>query len=877
MKLGFIKKLNKKLTGFIDKKLKGTHNHYTCHLPNNIGTVSNWILKLFYSGITVDNKQTDFLRHSDEKSIIVYASKYKSFFDFMFFYSRYKKDELPYPEIGLDYKIYVWQPVSRLLRIILGHFDHLFKKRRFPNPYKSNYIKKQLIEGRSAFLSLVEPKGFYRRFVKDRIDPIHYLIEIQRTIDIPIYIVPQWIFFSRKPHRTQRTFFEVLFGTEENPGDVRRLVRLFRHPEKVFVEISEPFNLLDFIRHPKNKNKNIDDLSFYMRREIIDRLNRHRQSITGPVHKSSEELKEIILSNERLRDFIYHHAKIKKISIQSVYRKSSSYIDEISAKINNGLIQIFSWFVSWISNNMFEGVSVDEDGLNKLKQASQKAPLILVPCHKSHIDYLILSYVLYHNNMPCPLTAAGKNLSFWPLGPLFRNSGAFFIRRTFRGAILYSKVFAEYIRTILHEGHNIEFFIEGGRSRTGKLILPKLGLLSIILDAYKTGACPDLIFVPIFIGYDRVLEENAYLSEIEGGKKEPENISQVVKAGRFLKKRYGRIYLRFNDPISLKNDVLPGFDTSIQKMSSKERNLLCRNLGHRIINAINNVSIVTPHALVASALLNGPVKGFMKSDVALRVETYLNYLIFQNAKLSDTMINYVNSVEHALESYLNRKLIEKMDVSSIREAFGDTRFIVNENKRHNLEYYKNNSINFFIPPAITALIIISHDVFQFSENDLYKPYEFLRDFFQNDFAYDVEKTTQDYVSTTLKAFLNDAIIMPHPQFPDTYNVTSVGFKKLGYFAVFLKTYFESYMIALNVFMEHERKALNAKERIKKIQTIGNLMYKNKEITRKESLSKITCQNASDYFKAHGIRGSENKEKIEFYSSEIRKYLKALSG
>ena len=139
-----------------------------------------------------------------------------------------------------------------------------------------------------------------------------------------------------------------------------------------------------------------------------------------------------------------------------------------------------------------------------------RGPVVYIPSHKSHVDYLILSYMLYHHDLPCPLIAAGKNLSFWPMGPLFRRGGAFFIRRSFRGAVLYSRVFAEYVHTILDEGYSVEQFIEGGRSRTGKLLMPKLGLLSILLNAQKNGACEDLIFVPVSIGYDRVLEEKSY-------------------------------------------------------------------------------------------------------------------------------------------------------------------------------------------------------------------------------------------------------------------------------------------------------------------------------------------------------------------------------
>jgi glycerol-3-phosphate O-acyltransferase len=119
------------------------------------------------------------------------------------------------------------------------------------------------------------------------------------------------------------------------------------------------------------------------------------------------------------------------------------------------IIRVLDVSLRWAFNNIFEGMVIDTAGLERVKKISQKSPLILVPCHKSHLDYLILSYVFFNNNMPCPHIAAGKNLSFWPLGPIFRGGGAFFLRRSFKGEVLYPKIFAAYIQKILEEGFHI--------------------------------------------------------------------------------------------------------------------------------------------------------------------------------------------------------------------------------------------------------------------------------------------------------------------------------------------------------------------------------------------------------------------------------------
>jgi len=872
--LKWLKSIRTPFKGKIKSAVQDDYDYYFCQLPDNIGTLSSFMLKLFFSGIKVIREQTLDLNNLHKQGIVVYVTKHKSFFRFLFHYTRYKQDRLPFPQIGFDYNVIKWQPVSRIWKIVSAHIKYFIHNLAFPDPYQRGYFRQELLDGRVALLSLVEQKGFHRRFIKAKTDPIQYLIKMQESIDRPIFLVPQLMFFDKNPHRSMPSIIDLLFGSKENPGKLRRLFILFKNPGKIFVETSQPVNLRTFLSLEENQNISIEYQALALRRKLLNQINRHRQSITGPVLKSREEMKENILIKERLQTFMEQHSKSRDIPIQKVRKEASAFLDEIAANYNILVIKLASSVITWFLNIMFEGVSVNEDGLNRVKSMSQNGPVIFIPCHKSHIDYLILSYLLYNNNMPCPHVAAGKNLSFWPMGPLFRGGGAFFIRRTFKGAVLYSKVFAEYIHNLLAEGFNIEFFIEGGRSRTGKLILPKLGLLSILLNAYKNGACEDLIFSPIFIGYDRVLEETSYLHEIEGKEKQPENFMQVIKARKFLKKRYGRIYIQFHEPISFK-ELLLQYGTPIEDMSSKDFNILCRNLGHRIINAINSVSVVTPHALVAAAVLNCAKKSFTLDHIMSHIETYMNYLLSQDAKLADTLlIDQVNTIEHVLDSYVQRKCIEKVTKDPDAQLTSPL-FKVNENKRQNLEYYKNNCISFFVPAAITALAILVKDAFQFSASDLHADYNFLQYFLKYEFAYDVDKTPEYFVRKNLKAFIDDAILMPHPKLPDTYNLTSSGFRKLQLFSRFLKPYFESYWIVLNYFMNHPQNSIKAKERLKKIETIGNRMYKKKEIERKEALSVINYNNGIEFFSYNGVRGSDDNDKILFYADAIHTYRNCL--
>jgi len=179
-----------KIREWINRALKGTHNHYLCYLPGKTGFLSSWILRLFFSGIKLSKQQTSILQKLREKGIVVFVTKYKSEFEYLFYYTRYKQAGLPFPEIGFDYKVFAWQPLSRIFRVLLSSIDSFFQSLTPPDPYNSKYIEEELLNGRCALLSLVEKKGFYRRFVKEKTDPIQYLIGMQQSIERPIYLVP---------------------------------------------------------------------------------------------------------------------------------------------------------------------------------------------------------------------------------------------------------------------------------------------------------------------------------------------------------------------------------------------------------------------------------------------------------------------------------------------------------------------------------------------------------------------------------------------------------------------------------------------------------------------------------------------------------------
>jgi glycerol-3-phosphate O-acyltransferase len=854
----------------IERLLNGTHDHFLCNLPARPGMIP-WLLERLFNGIVLDRKQQDVVRRLPNDAVVIYTIKYKSYFEYLFYHTRFRTEKLRVPELGFGFRFLLLQPTARLLRALLAHLDWYFTHWQRMDPYTGGYVGRQFQQGRAGLLPLVEKHGFYRRFVKAQTDPLRFLMELQQSIDRPIYLIPSLMFFSKSPESGTVRLRDIFLGTEQRPRLLRRLLTLLRQPGKVFVEISQPLDLKQFILDHGTSASNLEYLALKLRHKLLVQHNRHRQSITGPVVKSHEEIKENILSSDRLRQFMAQHAKSRDEALHVIRKQADGFLDEIAAKYNYFFIRCVSGIVGWLMNTMYDGTVVDTESIHQIKIMSQRGPLVLVPCHKSHIDYLILSWVLFKNNMPCPHVAAGKNLSFWPLGPIFRAGGAFFLRRTFRGAVLYSRVFSEYIHKLLEEGFNLEIFIEGGRSRTGKLLMPKLGFLSILLNAYKNKACDDMIFVPVFIGYDQILEENAYLHEIEGGKKEPESLLQVLKARRFLKQRFGKIYINFHEPLSLK-EILQNYDSALADMPQKTQNELCRNMGWRLINAIDQVSVVTPHALVAAAILNCPAKRFGKEDIFQIIDVYSSLLFAIKAKLADTLVmDHRRACEQALESYVQRKIIE---ISGGEKNMPQelVQYTLPASKRLQLEYYKNNCIAYFVPSAFTALAILEKDAFQFSAADLHDRYRFLRHLFKYEFAYDVQRPGEYFVRKTVKSFIDDAILMPHQSLPDTYQITSSGLRKLKLLARFLKTYFESYWVTLHFFKHTPRDKARAKDHMKKIQAIGSTMLKNQEIELTESLSKINFENGISFFTTQGVKGAEDAEAIEQFEQTLRNYL-----
>ncbi len=859
--------IRQKVRHAIDCLLNNTHDYFLCYYPGNSGFFTQKLIRRLVDRLKFDQRHIDKLQNIPPDNIIVYASKNKRMLDFIYYHTKLKSLNLPYPRIGFDFNFLLLLPVKHLARILISHLDHFFHHFSLKDAYSSNYALQELQNGKAGFVCLIEADDFYKRFIKATPDPLMQLIELQNHIQNSIVIVPEDIVYVVKPMRTDPSLWGVIFGTHEKPGLIKRLINVIRHPEKIQVALAPPVNLKEFLARPEISQLELEFQAHRLRSHLVNILNRQRKSITGPVLKSRQELTEDILTQKSLREYLAQYALENDMALGKVHKKAAGYIKEIAANYNLQVINLAKILLAWVFKNIFEDLVLQQEEINRMREKSTEAPLVLVPCHKSHLDYLLLPYVMFINNMPAPHIAAGKNLSFWPLGPIFRRGGAFFLRRTFQGAPLYAKIFSAYLEKLLYEGFNIKIFIEGGRSRTGKLLAPKPGGIGMLINAYQNGACDDLFFVPVFIGYDRVLEEDAYLKEIEGGKKSPETLKGLISARKFLKKKYGKVYMHFAEPISIKTHMQQKH-IDLSNLTQPEYMRFVKSFGYKLIHAINANAVVTPHGIIASAILNCSKNSFTKKQVTDRVNTYMNLLSYARAELSDTLlIDPDNALNSVITKFIHRNIIELADEDE-EDLTDTTTLIVKNNKRAILDYYKNGVISFFSNYAYTALAILEIDRFQFSPSDLAVRYKFLEKMFMDEFCFDEETTSEEEISKCIKGFINEGILVPDPTASDIYHLTSEGLRKIKWFAAFLHPFLESYKTTLLYFEKYPAGKYEGKDQIKKIHAKGSKLYKGKVIQLKESLSHITYKNAAGYFSKNGIKGSEDHIQIEYYKQII---------
>src|SRR5690606_19974933 len=292
-------------------------------------------------------------------------------------------------------------------------------------------------------------------------------------------------------------------------------------------------------------------------------------------------------------------------------------------------VAIMARLLTWFWNKLYDGVELHN--VEQLQKIVEGNEVIYVPCHRSHIDYLLLSYAIYYRGYAIPHIAAGINLNMPVLGRFLRKGGAFYLRRSFKGNTLYTMVFMKYLGLMMARGHSIEYFIEGGRSRTGRLLQPKTGMLSMTLRSYLREPRRPVVFVPVYFGYERLVEGKTYIGELSGKQKEKESILGMLRTLPALRKRFGKVHVSFGEAIHL-NEILDRHAPErVRQGAEKDERPpwlapVVGELAGRIMTNINSAACVTPINLIALVLLATPKQSMLESDLVRQLELYASLL-----------------------------------------------------------------------------------------------------------------------------------------------------------------------------------------------------------------------------------------------------------
>nr|KAF6399749.1 glyceronephosphate O-acyltransferase [Molossus molossus] len=475
----------------------------------------------------------------------------------------------------------------------------------------------------------------------------------------------------------------------------------------------------------------------------------------GIIPCKPNDIKCSVLNSEEVYYVIKQLSKESLQSVDVLREEACQILDEMSHKLRLGAIRFFAFALSKIFKQIYSKVCVNEEGIQKLQRAIQEHPVILLPSHRSYIDFLMLSFLLYNYDLPVPVIAAGMDfLGMKMIGELLRMSGAFFMRRTFGGNRLYWAVFSEYVKTMLRNGYApVEFFLEGTRSRSAKTLTPKFGLLNIVMEPYFKREVFDTYLVPISISYDKILEETLYVYELLGVPKPKESTTGLLKARRILSENFGSIHVYFGDPVSLRSlaagrmsrspyNLVPRY---IPQKQSEDMHAFVTEVAYRMqLLQIQNL-VLSPWVLVVAVLLqHQPSMDFdalVEKTLWLKGLTQIfgGFLTWSESEPADEVIQSSILLHSNVVGLVKDRVALRVDV-------GDSEVVDGLIHRHitllTCSAYRNQLLNVFVRPSLVALALqMARGV---RKEDIYSCFRFLHDVLSDEFIFLPGNTLKDF-------------------------------------------------------------------------------------------------------------------------------------
>jgi glycerol-3-phosphate O-acyltransferase len=552
-----------------------------------------------------------------------------------------------------------------------------------------------------SFFYLTRQRGFWNQRL-DRRPPatLEQIVRILRAEpQLDVELVPVAVYWGRAPQREASWFRLLLVEDWALTSRLRKFFQVLFNGRNTLIEIDEAVSLRSLIAGDA-------PLAVQCRRvtrALRARYRKQRATRIGPDLSHRRTIVAEVLRRRAVRAAVAQEAREKRMTRREAMRQAQALAQEIAANYSHAFVRFLEKVLTWLWNRLYDGVRFEHGAT--LEQVQDGQEIVYVPCHRSHMDYLLLSYVIYRQGYAIPHIAAGINLNLPLVGRLLRKGGAFFIRRSFRGNSLYTVVFMNYLAAIMARGHAIEYFIEGGRSRTGRLLQPKTGMVSMTVRSFLRDPVRPIVFLPVYFGYERIVEGSTYVGELSGRPKEKESVFGLLRTLPRLKERFGTVHVNIGEPIVLE-EVLGRYDRDWRARLKEEEgrlpwvNAAIGDLALAIMRHINAAAAVTPINLLAIALLASPSRTLVEADLVRQLELYLALLrdCPYSARVTLTrlapqeIIAYGESMKVVTRlAHPLGDLVQMSDESAVLAA-----------------YFRNNVLHLFAMPALVACAFLGN-------------------------------------------------------------------------------------------------------------------------------------------------------------------------
>jgi glycerol-3-phosphate O-acyltransferase len=517
----------------------------------------------------------------------------------------------------------------------------------------------------------------------------------------PLRVV--WLAPTRKGVRAARWSDLLWFGDPRDPDLLRERLVLRFAKKRVRIVAGEPARASE-LRERWRRNTAAESgatLGFaaFVVRQALLALERAERRLRGARYKIPRFVREEILARPAFRGEIALLAGRLGRSADDVLKEAEADLREIAAAHQPTVIDLVVQLWRWMITRGYGGVlQYDRASLDRIRALSQHHSVVFLPTHKSNLDHGSLQVMLHENGMPQNHTAGGINMNFFPLGPLVRRAGVFFIRRTFKDDEVYKTVLRHYVDYLVEKRFPLEWYIEGGRSRSGKLLPPRFGMLAYVVDAYRRGRCEDVHLVPVSIAYDQISDVSDYAAEQRGAAKERESFAWFVRIVRRMSKRYGRIHVRFGEDVSLAKTL--GAPNPNAEPDPNEQSLALQKLAFEVCVRINRATPITPISLVCLSLLGRGDRALTAEELRESLRNLVDYVHARGLPVTEEIALDAAGLVPVLEHLVQNGLLHRYDEGP-EVVYG-----IAHEQHLAAAYYRNTVIHYFVTGAIAELALL---------------------------------------------------------------------------------------------------------------------------------------------------------------------------